>query len=60
MALENFTHVNRNLITPPGCRKPVQTATVMVSLKKARTMNSNAQRAVAVVSYLMTTTARKK
>jgi hypothetical protein len=34
----------------------------MVSLKKARTMNNNAQRAVAVVSYLnlMTTTARKK
>jgi hypothetical protein len=33
---------------------------VMVSSKKARTMNSNAQRAVAVVSYLMTTVARKK
>jgi hypothetical protein len=32
----------------------------MVSLKKARTMNSNAQPAVAVVSYLMTATARKK
>jgi hypothetical protein len=32
----------------------------MVSLKKARTMNSNAQRAAVVVSYLMTTTARKK
>jgi hypothetical protein len=31
----------------------------MVSLKKARTMNSDAQRAVAVVSYLMTTAARK-
>jgi hypothetical protein len=33
---------------------------VMVSSKKARTTNSNAQRAVAVVSYLMTTVARKK
>jgi hypothetical protein len=33
---------------------------VMVSLKKGRAMNSNARRAVAVVSYLMTTTARKK
>jgi hypothetical protein len=33
---------------------------VMVSSKKARTMNSNAQRVVAVVSYLMTTMARKK
>jgi hypothetical protein len=32
----------------------------MVLLKKARTMSSNARRAVAVVSYLMTTTARKK
>ena len=40
--------------------KTCQTATVMVSLKKARTMNSNAQRAVAVVSYLTTTTARKR
>jgi hypothetical protein len=28
----------------------------MGSLKKARTMNSNAQRVVAVVSYLMMTT----
>jgi hypothetical protein len=32
---------------------------VMASLKRARTMNSNAQRAVAVVSYLMTTTTKK-
>jgi hypothetical protein len=32
----------------------------MVSSKKARTMNGNAQRAVAVVSYLMTTTTGKK
>ena len=32
----------------------------MVSLKKARTMNSDVQRAVAVVSYPMMTTARKK
>jgi hypothetical protein len=32
----------------------------MVSLKKARTMSINAQRAVAAVSYLMMTTARKK
>jgi hypothetical protein len=32
---------------------------VMVSLKEAQTMNGNAQRAVAVVSYL-TTTAMKK
>jgi hypothetical protein len=31
----------------------------MVSLKEARMMNSNAQRAVAVVSYLMTTTTTK-
>jgi hypothetical protein len=31
----------------------------MVSLKKARAMNSNAQRAAAVVSYLMTTTITK-
>jgi hypothetical protein len=41
-------------------RKPVQTATVMESSKKARTMNGNAQRVVAVVSYLMTTTAERK
>jgi hypothetical protein len=33
---------------------------VTVSSTKARTMNSNAQRVVAVVSYLTTTTARKK
>jgi hypothetical protein len=32
----------------------------MASLKKARTMNSNAQRAVAVVSYPMTTMVKKK
>jgi len=38
--------------------KTCQTAPLMVSLKKAPTMNSNAQRAVAVVSYLTTTTAR--
>jgi hypothetical protein len=29
-------------------------------VEKAQTMKSNPQRAVAVVSYLMTTTARKK
>ena len=29
-------------------------------IEKARTMNSNAQRVVALVSCLMTTTARKK
>jgi hypothetical protein len=33
---------------------------VMVSLKKARTMNVDAQRAAAVVSYLMMTTTMKK
>jgi hypothetical protein len=32
----------------------------MVLSKKARTMSSDAQRAVALVSYLMTTVARKK
>jgi hypothetical protein len=32
----------------------------MVSLKKARTMNSNAQRAVVVVLHLTTTTTMKK
>jgi len=32
----------------------------MVSLKKAQTMNSNAQRAVAVVSHLTMTTPMKK
>jgi hypothetical protein len=32
----------------------------MVSLKKARMMNGNAQRAVAVVSYVTTTAAMKK
>jgi hypothetical protein len=32
----------------------------MASLKKVRTMNTNAQHAVAVVSYLMTTMAKKK
>jgi len=31
----------------------------MVLLKRARTMNSNVQRAVAVVSYLMTTMMKK-
>jgi hypothetical protein len=31
----------------------------MVQLIKARTMNINVQRAVAVVSYLMTTTMKK-
>ena len=40
--------------------KTVQTATVMVSLKKARTMDCNAQCAVAVVSYLTTTATMKK
>jgi hypothetical protein len=40
--------------------KPVQIAMVMASLKRARTTNSNALHAVAVVSYLMTTMARKK
>ena len=40
--------------------KTCQTAPLMVSLKKAPTMNSNAQRAVAVVSYLTTTTTRKR
>ena len=39
----------------PPCRR-----VVVVSLKNARTMNSNAQRAVVVVSYPTTTTARKK
>jgi hypothetical protein len=38
--------------------KPVQTATAIVSLKKARTMNGDARRAV-VASYLMTTTTKK-
>jgi hypothetical protein len=40
--------------------KPVQIATVMVSLKKVRPMNNDAQRAAAVVSYQMTMTAMKK
>jgi hypothetical protein len=45
---------------PVSTWKPVQTATVMGSLKKARTMNSNVQRAAAAVSCLMTTTTMKK
>jgi len=40
-------------------QKRVQTATVMVWLIKARTMNINVQCAVAAVSYLMTTTMKK-
>jgi hypothetical protein len=40
--------------------KLVQTVTVKASLKKVQTMNSNAQRAAAVVLYLMVTTTMKK
>ena len=39
------------------CERPISKAP---SSKKARTMNSNAQRAVAVVSYLMRTMTRKE
>ena len=37
----------------------VQSATVKVSLKKVRTMSSNAQRVVVAVSYLTTTMMKK-
>src|SRR5262249_54041866 len=40
--------------------RPGQTATVMASLKRVRTMNGNAQRAAAVVSCLMTMKMKKQ
>jgi len=39
--------------------KPVQTAMVMASLKRVRTMSGNVQRAAAVVSCLMTMMMKK-
>jgi hypothetical protein len=39
--------------------KLVQTAMAMVSLTNIRTMNVNAQHAVALVLYVMTTTMKK-
>jgi hypothetical protein len=46
-------------VLAPWKPKRVQTATVMVWSMKARTMNVNVRRAVAAVSYPMTTTMKK-